>query len=131
MLLTNNLADYTQREIKRIGARINKFVETLAETDLLLEEEIQNPSAPDEGNNVLHFNSRPITEFTALANKEFPLHELVDIYTRWNDILWNLAHNNKGHYKNEKLVSLLLNIRYIVATFANFFNKEPKDPKNC
>lgn len=130
MLLANTLADYAQQEIDLLGAHINEMIETLKETDQTLGAEIKNPTPPDEGDNVLHLDLRPFTEFTALEEVKVPLHELVRIYSRWNDTLWELVHINKGQYKNKKLVLFLMKFRHIVGTFGNFFEGGPGGSKD-
>jgi hypothetical protein len=125
MLLANTLADYAQQEIDLMGANINEMIETLKDTDKTLGAEIKEPSPPDEGDNVLHLDFRPFAEFTALEKVKVPLHELVRIYSRWNDTLWELVHVNKGHYRNKKLVLFLMKFRHVVGTFGNFFEGGP------
>lgn len=125
MILANTIADYTQQEIDLIGASIDEMIETLKEIDETLGAEIKEPSFSNEGDNVVHLDFRPITEFTALEKVKVPLHELVRVYSRWNDTLWELIHGNKGHYRNKKLVLFLIKLRHIVGTFGNFFDGGP------
>jgi len=123
MLLENTLADYAAQEVEIMGARITEIMDTLKETDAMMESEIKNPSEPDEGDNVIHVDFRPFSQFYALKKVVVPLHELIKIYSDWNDTLWELAHANKGQYKHPNLVLFLAKLRYVVGTFGSFFDE--------
>jgi len=126
MQLSNSLSAYSPQQIEHLGKKVESLVETLRETDKLLNKELGAPSDPIEGDNVYHLDMKPFTEFQRLEKVSMPLHQVIETYDRWNDILWELAHANVGHYKHKKLVLFLIRFRQMVGTVQNFFDPTPE-----
>jgi hypothetical protein len=101
--------------------RIKSIINTIMEIDQILIKEITSPSAPKEGDNVFHVNTQTLVEFQRTEKQEVKLPELIQLYEKWTDSLWELCQMNIGHYSNKKIVEHVLLHRKMVETFGEFF----------
>jgi hypothetical protein len=122
MRLGNSIRDYDEMDQQIMVNQIKAWYDTLEETDTLLTKEITEKNPPKEGDNVVHLDMNPFTEFEALQNAVLDLQDLLNVYDRWNDRLWELAILNVGQYKNKKVVEYMCKLRFQVGTFYEFFN---------
>lgn len=127
MRLANSIDNYDEVERQILMNQIRNLYAVLEETEATMTEEIANPSSPKEGDNVIHVNFMSFTQFERLRGEPVELHRLLDIYDQWNDTLWELAIQNKGHYKNPKVVEHLIKHRLLMGSLADFFNP-PQQP---
>lgn len=122
MRLGNSIRDYDEMDQQIMVNQLKAWYDTLEETDTLLSKEIAEKNPPKEGDNVVHLDMNPFTEFEALQNAVLDLQDLLNVYDRWNDRLWELAILNVGQYKNKKVVEYMCKLRLQVGTLHEFFN---------
>ena len=122
MRLGNSIRDYDEMDQQIMVNQIKAWYDTLEETDTLLTKEIAEKNPAKEGDNVVHIDMTPFTEFEALQNAVLDLQDLLNVYDRWNDRLWELSILNVGQYKNKKVVDYMCKLRLLVGTLHEFFN---------
>lgn len=108
--------------------RIKEMLSLLEETDVFMAKEMNEPSPAAEGDNMIHVNRIPITEFKRLMNEQLAFDEVLGYYERWNEILWEQALSNFGFYDNIKVRENLIQLRMVMVSFQDFFKTTPTTP---
>lgn len=126
MHLGRGIEIYDEMDQFMIREQIGSLNQALEETDQLITREFGTPTSPEEGDNVIHIDMTPFTEYRMLENETLDLQDLVNVYDRWNDILWEHAIKNVGHYKNKKVAEYMLNLRMLVGTLGTHFSPPPQ-----
>lgn len=129
MKLGNDLSAYSPQEVEAMKLQIQTWMETLRESDRTMSREVKNPTVASVDDNVIHIDLRPFTEYKRLEEAVLPLHEVLAIYDRWNDLLWEMSLLGIGFYKNTKVFQYLMALRLQVGTFQQFFNPQPSRPE--
>jgi hypothetical protein len=124
---SNTINDYSETEINDINVVLKCWFETLTETDELLTKEIEKPTPQTPENNVIYLDFRPLVEYNRLKDHEMPIHEIIQKYDDWNDLLWKQVKLNVGNIGNKKVKEYLVKLRLVVASFGNLL-VAPTDP---
>ena len=127
MRLGNSIRDYDEMDQQIMVNQLKAWYDTLEETDALLTKEIAEKNPPKDDSNVVYIDMRPFTEFMSLQNAVMDLQDLLNVYDRWNDRLWELSILNVGQYKNKKVVDYMCKLRLLVGTLHEFFSPPSPD----
>lgn len=124
MKLVDSLQKYPKSAVETIMMRVKSISNTIEEGDAVLIKELEEPTPPQEGDNVYHVNFQSFTEYLKSQGEPVTIPELLDAYEKWTDVFWELAKANVGHYHNKKVVAHVLSHRKVIETFGNFLAKE-------
>lgn len=123
MELTNKISNYSSEELDLLAVKLSRLLTNLKETDEVFGREIATPSKPlVPDDNVFHVDFSPMAEYKLLEKIPMPFHEIVDVYEKWNNVLSELVYANVGHFNNQKLVLMMMQVRQVVSTFQSIFD---------
>lgn len=120
MNISNKITDYSTSQRQEIESKLREMVSTINELDEIIKKEMDKPTPPTEGNNVIYLDMTPFTEYKNLEKETVQLHEAVEIYDRWLE-KWNyLLKVNIGQFSGRgKLLHFIIQLRAVCVSFGS------------